>query len=429
MRRTQRTIPVGFTIVELLIALAVTVVVMTLIGKLFSDTARAVSQGAAMSQILAANRAVSDQIERDADAMISPNDGGFLVIINQAIGDWNNDGILAGDTDGNGIVDPRQGETPTPANDPEGVAMFLQQGGEARRLVRSDQLVFIRKAEDLEPLAPSETNAFNNPHHGSYARMWYGHARRTLPTGLDTGDLGVNTTGNLNRVGTNWILGRQAMVLADSVTGADIYANGNNAAYNAPIPAFSGNPGAAYLFMYVGLSDLSNVPLNAITGSSGVLSGNLTDSAYKTAVYNYTFLTQRLRVNPSPQGTGFESWRVGQMHAALAENVSDFVVEFAVDEDKDGNLEIDGSGNITWFSLANPPSQAAYVHNANHVQTATDVRFTFRHDYPANWPYLIRVRYRLHDPQGRFEQWVGDSTTGQAESGQWFEQIIAVKRN
>ncbi|MCX8018585.1 MAG: polysulfide reductase NrfD, partial [Rhodocyclaceae bacterium] len=47
--------------------------------------------------------------------------------------------------------------------------------------------------------------------------------------------------------------------------------------------------------------------------------------------------------------------------------------------------------------------------------------FVWRHDddgknFNSKWPYLIRIRYRLHDPDGRLA-----SGTGTPESGRWFE--------
>ena len=61
----------------------------------------------------------------------------------------------------------------------------------------------------------------------------------------------------------------------------------------------------------------------------------------------------------------------------------------------------------------------------------------------SSWPYLIRIRYRLHDTRGRLESNYrdairdgidndGDGTTDEADeeriSGRWFERIISVPR-
>lgn len=40
------------------------------------------------------------------------------------------------------------------------------------------------------------------------------------------------------------------------------------------------------------------------------------------------------------------------------------------------------------------------------------------------WPYMIRIRYRLHDPDGDFASI--DPASGQRVAGQWFEQIIPI---
>ncbi|MEL7087391.1 MAG: hypothetical protein AAGL98_02940, partial [Planctomycetota bacterium] len=43
------------------------------------------------------------------------------------------------------------------------------------------------------------------------------------------------------------------------------------------------------------------------------------------------------------------------------------------------------------------------------------------------WPYLLRVRYRLHDGDGSFGS--TETVSGQPIAGKWFEQIIAVPLN
>ena len=59
---------------------------------------------------------------------------------------------------------------------------------------------------------------------------------------------------------------------------------------------------------------------------------------YQARASNFIFPSNsnRLRVNPVPDGTSFETWRIAQMHPLLAQNVSDFIVEFAADIVEDG---------------------------------------------------------------------------------------------
>jgi len=404
----------GFTIVELLVAMSITMLMMFLINRLFFDTVNAVGQGMALNHILSDSRTISDQIYDDAEHMVGPSavttqDRGFLVIINQVIPN-------------------------------------VTIKGEANpRNVRSDQLVFIRDAQGLEPLAPGTKNSFSNGSTAPYARVWYGHLRRTLPDGTDSGVLGVNTAGNLNRVGSDWIIGRQALFLAGTsgVAGSNIFANDpvNIARYNAVVVNSGTTLPVASQVMYMGLSDVANKTLTEVIAD--VTTGNYNDKAYA-----HTFGAARLRVNPMPDGTTFESWRIGQMHPYLMEHVSDFVVEFAVDVNKaggsfpEGEPDIHGgTKNLVWYGLDNLPSAADWGTNYNAAFPATypgspylpiganEVRWVFRHDFGPYWPYLIRIRYRLHDPKGKFKEQVYSGGAAQAQSGMWFEQIIKVNRD
>lgn len=401
----------GFTVLELLLATAVTLIMMVLINQLFFNTTQAISRGAALSQVMAGSRAVSEQFEIDFDKMIGPSDGGFLVIINKKY---------------------------------PGVAVKTKDG-EITRDVRSDQIVFIRAAVGLEALTPRAANGFANSAGAAHARVWYGHALRTNPDGTGpAGDLGADP----NRIATNWILGRQALLLAGAgVPPGDVQINGT--LYDDVVSGYTGIPPA--LRLYSGLTDVSDKTLFDITGPGGSLSG-LLNSAYRTQAYQYTFALPdgaapgRLRVNPLPDGTGFESWKIAQMHAFFMENVSDFVVEFAVDIENPINGEPDvhgGTGNLIWRGLGNIPGASLWTNltnfpspprpaesfNSPYEPFTNEVRWTFRHDYAPHWPYLIRIRYRLHNPNGKYETWMGDATSGSAESGQWFEQILKVNRD
>lgn len=416
MTRTTHTVAASpaFTIIELLVALTVTLLVLFLVSRLFFDTAGAVGQGAALSEIIASSRMVSEQLERDAEAMTPPaapgSTGGFLVIINQVISNV-----------------PVRTRT-----DPNALS--------TSRNIRSDQLVFIRDAAGLPPLAPGATNAYANDVPEDYARVWYGHALKTNPDGSDPlGDLGTAP----NDIGTNWTLGRQALLLTNTgpANPSNIYVDG--AFWNSNV---NGTGLATTPQLYQGISDASSWGLDGASGFSVMEhldpDPDLSEGVYQIQAYRYTFSPttneggRRLRVNPIPgvasgaATVSYESWRVGQTHGYLMSNVSDFVVEFAADADKNGAVDVDGNGHLQWYGLGNVPVWgAAYTYNATDQNYGgSEVRFVFRHDYADNWPYLIRVRYRLHDPLGKQEQWAGDSATGGPQSGMWFEQIIRVNR-
>ena len=425
MNRYYRKAESGFTVLELLVATTISVLMLALINQLFSSTTNAVGEGARMGQILAANQAISAQIRRDAEAMVGPSEGGFLLIINKEI-----DGVT--------VLHP----------DPH--------VGTEQRAIRSDQLVFFRRAENLESLTPGTDDSFSNRAPAPYARLWYGHVLRTDPGGTGPFDEGLGV--GPNTIGTNWILGRQALLLAGSMAG-NIYVgdfinsdfalhdsiinNTNNPILNDPL--------------YMGYTDVSSLnltdltgPVTSVPGVTAVFEG-LPEPTYKNAAYRYAFpdtltvLTteKRLRVNPDPD---FTSRQIAQMHPYWMDNVSDFVVEFAMDTEPEvAPDEPDthgGTGNLVWYGVTNPlpfnlnsnhPTLGQrYAYTAKHFPASAlppgEQRFTFRHDYADYWPYLIRIRYRLHDRLGRFQEHTGDTNNGQRESGKWFEQIIAVNR-
>ncbi len=445
------TAPLGFTMAELLVATGVTVLMLFLVNRLFFDTANAVRKGVAISQVVANSRSISDQIEQDARAMTGPSEGGFLVIINRRYTD-----VQVPEY----VIPPLITGDPTlDRPDPQTIT---------QRNVRSDQLVFIRNAEDLEPLTPQSNGSFANGNTATYARVWYGHALRTDPDGTGpSGDLG--TPGGPNDPMQNWwILGRQALLLADSPD----FIQARTAAFNSPIigTGASNDP-----LLYMGLTDVANFPLRQITGSEGavpqpILHDGLDRDTYQDRAYQYAFVEPdgstlgRLRVNPTPNNRTFTSGQVAQMHPYFMEHVSDFVVEFAADlKDNDdpattrddgfpdNEPDIDdvgapwnngagnnGTRNLIWYGLGN---HEANPRGDDHYRTADpanrpldtntlstdEIRWVFRHDTPEHWPYLIRIRYRLHDPNGQIQSHVGDSF-GWPEPGQWFEQILVVNR-
>ncbi len=425
MSNNRHPFAMGFTILELMVAMSITVLMLFLINRLFLDTVNAVSQGAALSQVLPGSRAISDHLVRDAEAMIGPADDGILIIVNQVIGDTDNDGQF----------DPG-----------EGVPCLLPDGTEVNRLVRSDQLIFIRDAARIDPVAPRSADNFASSSNAPYARIWYGHLLRTNQDGSPpSGGLGTDP----NRLCNNWILGRQALFLQDdpSYIGTDdVLPSGAVVGYGTQI-----NP-AIPAELRMGLTDVAwysfNNPLSSnplLVGPTGALfEDSMTYFNYRLRARSLTFYDQRLHVNPHPTGTTFQSAQIAQMHPYLVENVSDFVVEFAIDLDNNGEVDTYGYGGpldpdntIRWYGLNDPPSYPAIneqpKYEINPGMPNPTIWF-FRHDYAPFWPHLIRIRYRLHDRHGRFQgerQYTSDHTDPQwaaHRSGQWFEQIIKVNR-
>jgi len=95
-------------------------------------------------------------------------------------------------------------------------------------------------------------------------------------------------------------------------------------------------------------------------------------------------------------------------------------------------------GTIVDTSTGGVANEAYYIddtsvapYNATPAVAHVDGAFIFRHDDDdaynppttdgSLWPHLIRIRYRLHDPDGVVMQ-------GDGQHGKWFETIIAVNR-
>jgi len=449
----------------LLVAIAITSMMIALIARIFFDTSAAVSRGVQISHIIDSSRVLSDQIERDAQEMLGPNQGGYLIVVGKSYANITVPGKTAG-----GVVVPHPNSNVT-----------------TTRSIRSDQLLFIRTSSTLESQCPKTISTFSaanadlvQPSAASaYARVWYGHLLRTKADGSsDSGArLGDAKNDGLNTIGTGWILGRQAMMMANdqdlSALGiASIYSNDGNGHSDPQGYAYGQSGGeldtsnsvfgyASSRKVYEGVTDITkgglptlkdNKKENGSNGSNGNGNGgrwgaNRKAKKWIVEALSSTFVAERLRVNPAPNVsmlTASNSEQIAQMHPHLMSNVSDFIVEFAGDySPKDNSIDTDVSGNITWYGLG--ATDVLYDSNTNNepdpfyensFSTAeavnADKAYFFRNGKSSrvsstvatttNWPHLIRIRYRLHDARGRY----AESTDG--ASGKWFEQIIKVNR-
>ncbi len=403
----------GFTLVELMVAVFVTGIMILAVARIFATATEAVGKGMALSEILGNSRVIGDQIERDFDQMIGPREGGVLVIVNHTV----NTAIVPDDVDAGDNFD-----------------------------VRSDQVMFIRNRGDAEPMAPGKNDTYSNSSTANYIRAWFGHALRTDVDGSSpTDDLGTSP----NQHAAKWILARQALFL-QSGSGSPIHANGGTV--DADVVGYDGSIGPDKK-LYAGITDVAFYGLTTENASNGAMVGQSEDASadnadlrlwvtqsdgttafsaedYRDRAYDYLFLNQRLLCNPVPASRDFESWQIAQMHPYLAGTVSDFIVEFAGDYDAtDGIDEEESDGSIKWYSEDNMPPATGFnaggqspISDESPTPANADTAFVFRHGPgQTNWPYLIRIRYRLHDARGEIANQDG-------ELGRWFEQIMVVNR-
>jgi len=439
----------AFTILELIVAISITVIMLLLINTLFQATSNGVSMGMSLSDVIGAGRAISDQIERDADLQLSPggSPNGVLVIVCQKY-------------------------TAVP---------YKFRGKEFTRPVRSDQFMFTRSLGNsannfsAAPITPINDTTFSSATKTEMAgveaiRVWYGHVLKTDETGTAASDLG---TPGPNQYANQWALGRHALFLvggtAPTISNYALGAtSGSLLAGNvAPgEPLFKGYTDVAYLsysgdttvapgtFVYSGLGVGMASPNTLWDGDA--------KGAYDSKALAYMFTGgNRLwcnvfpKVNPSNTATWVTAGQIAQMHPLLMDNISDFIVEFAADaidstdlptagsgpDVFDGEPDRNGAGEVIWYGLETNPdtnSEGPPAWNVRNVaglatpvvSTGSGTAYVFRHGAAnaALWPYMIRIRYRIHDTRAQLAGDPSPEPGDTSNAGRWFEQIIKVRR-
>lgn len=464
---------------ELIVVVGILSLLLFLINELFRTTTIAVQRSVQASKSIAANRVIGEQLDEDALAMVGPNadvdatSAGFIVIIQQEL-----DNI--------------------PMPDPNTLATFPI-------TTRSDQIVFIRNASGLRSMTPENADSYISnlgfsPVSGSgnpRALVYYGQAQRTARDGRLVGGAGATFGGasaGLDRVASDFILARQAMLFnpkdlaLTASSGSDVFVSSSPGSYTHAEQVFfnsavngSGGPGPSARWM--GFTDVTVQPYGPVTDDatpsllymladdSGTLNIGTKTAAYRRTIFQND--NQRLRVNPAPDpaATDFESWAIAQTHPILTPNCSEFWIDFAADLNGNGRIDTasptagdtsDTRGPIVWYDffkdgaltwdqtlpgIPNPMldlgSKAMFIFRCEDaLPEGTDPEIgTIKPR--SSWPYLIRIRYRLHDTRGRLVSnngaWAADGIDndydGQVDEfeeekipGVWHEHIIRVPR-
>jgi hypothetical protein len=452
----------GFTLIELTVSLGVAAIMFLMIDRIFYETQRAVTAGIKTGEIMVKAETIGDQLQRDAEIMLGPGASGAnrgCLIITQKL--YTNVPILdANFAPGPGYVAPVSG--------PAG----------RREDIRSDQIAFFvdgGSSTKIPSLTPKDQSTLSAERHFQYGRVWYGHAMVTKPDGnLGNGAFGsVDNAENL--YANRWVLGRQNLLFRDTTytyAGSEVY--GSYTISGSDIkPSTTVNVSQYATPLYQSQSDVCFHDLSTVWDNI---------VSYPTEPLGFTYLDddnrKRLWVNRALTGgqqagaRTFTSSGMSQLHPLLAANISDFIVEFAGDYDGDNAIDTDGN-NIKWYgfwfnnsvelrrdpaapygvSLAYDstqptvfkpptsagqfvtgtatvaaPNEAYYVGSASAAAANADAVFIFRHDDIAagtnKWPYLLRVRYRLHDDNGV----IASSSDAGRTMGKWYEHIIRVPR-
>jgi hypothetical protein len=367
--------------VELLVAISVLTLMMSLAARIFFDAQEGVKRGVQVSQIIAESRSVSQPLAEDMRQMYvfeskyGANTPGLLIIAQQSFGN---------------VRYPIPDE-PDVGPGPNGNDWLAG-------VMRSDQVAFFRDASDLESLTPGTDFRFDSEASARHARIWYGHVSPvTGGASLDPGDVDY-------RLATQMVLGRQALLLVEE-SAATTHPDGTpgNAAPSVD-NRIAATGGGVPANTFEGASDVLN--LNGFTRNSNTYGvyddggidpvaspralfrtptysvasptrdshfGNLAAAdglptlnyANAAAEWLYLLPGQRLQaetaLNNDFSAGIFTADNIARLHAAFAPHVADFAVEFAADwEDEEGDGQPDFTpdrdtvGNIIWYTLINP---------------------------------------------------------------------------
>lgn len=462
--------PAAFTLVELLVAIAIASLLMWLAVYLFNTTQRATRAGLEISTAI--NQAYLTELRmrtdeagilgpdaRDADpytaadfrstpkgSQYQPWKNGMLVIVPGV-----RKGFIPVRNDGGPVSGPNVTTN--------GTTLYRQVN------LRSDQLAFFYDADtggtSATHIGPGlSMRSLTVPGAASpTARIWYGHVRQPMPNESDLAD--------------HWTLGRDALLF-----------NPNLAATPSPtpVPGFA-DPATAVPATGPGKAlqpspdkDLSDYRLDAVMDwLRGQTTASLPDADAARLVTqpqdDKTNYQSQPEVNLTPlenQTLEFNDDVTGP-RLAMASHCSEFIVQFAMDWDCNGWVDTvnhgawgknaagapsmsngDGSGQLAWFppdtDINNggaPAVPGPYVFRVTDGRLRS-IRFGYRQDgknqpytlagdwatevdsghplyygpgakdadgnpYPAHyvipekqcgWPRLVRIRYRLHDPNG-----------------------------
>lgn len=408
----------AFTLLELLLAAAITVVMVLFLHTIFQSVAGTVSLGLATSEIIRSNTDFTRQISADADAMVGPLDGGFLVVLQKEL---------------------------------TGVQLRPQDAANAT--VRADQVAWIRSVSGdppPSPATPASAGSFSQATStATHARIWYGHVLHTDAASTSE----PITPGGPSGRAIDWILGRQLLFLDPAPTSPHIqFTTGATIGYETD-PTAPVNPR-----WYMGLSDVLDADLPGILAA---FNADPLNPLYPQGPYQFTYGARRLWCNPEPPaGAAAAAWRVAQMHPYYIGGVSDLRIDFAGSYDGLGGIGITLlDGQIKWYShfynnptegqpgpkpynsdepttykppLYTPPALSEgfipahdptdtvprAIYQVNPL-THADGAFTFRPG-GLDWPHMLRIRYRVHDPQGQLAD-------RDAAPGKIFERIIKVR--
>lgn len=406
MTRVSKKVRPGFTLMELMVAVALLVGVILAVGMVFQGTSKAVSLSQATTEAFSGVRALQSKIEKDLSGL-DPN--GFLIIRSRA---------------------------------------------DATNTRRFDQIAFLSNGTFRNPTGGNVGGnaTFVDRSVANAARVWYGHlviAADGVST-LDANGTPVSYASQASAVALNalptgqrdqdFVLGRQATLLFpdDGYTGVN---NTITSVANLPILAFQ--------------RDLANDIRRTATIAAGNMPANeqgnnlsITSSRCAAAGYPPTVIMNSIMVSAVNSATGIRSnatyevdnycyrfralpniWSSVEtatavngyfrMHPILLSGVPSFAVEWS-----DGSTNT-ATGALNWYGMVDGAVVPKHGNNVSYTLIEPNpasagggdgyvAQFSF--DSKAQWPKALRFTYRVTDPQDRLA------------GGRTFVQVVALPR-
>lgn len=469
----------GFTLVEMLVAISIAAIMFFLINELFNSTQRAVSQGMAVSDIITNTRSAETMLQRDARFMVGPHDvnrddatGGVLVILQHAIDPASGVQIRRGPR-GNAqtpdrpirsdqlmFIRTRENEYPmtpsnantfTPFND-NGTARYLRvwyghvsrtnadgsnpgnllgQGPErlANDWILGRQALFIGEGGETPPI-----RAIGG---------WVNAQVQNVPGNVNNLYMGTADYARFSMFDPNEPNG--CMVGADTTTGEQagirLAASRNLNGYRTV---------AVENYTFAG----ARLRVNPFPGNDNYESWQIAQM--------HPYFMEHVSDFVVEFAGDYTTGVTGNNAALIPDGELDQHIPFSNGIDSHGRsyAEIE-AGGIKWYThpayANNPnlpatydsrkpltfavPTAATHPFYAPASYNNASAAFVWRHDdhndrpdfggdpnlLVANlnqsswWPYLIRIRYRMHDSRGQIE-------SGDGQHGMWFEHVIRVRR-
>lgn len=429
-RRTAR----GFTLIEILIAVAVLLVILLAVSRIFASVSAVTSLGQVNADIMQEVAAIERQMRQDIDSL-APD--GFFAIVSHRVR--------------NDLHDPSSA-------DPR---LWLDPNRPADEWLRSDQLVFFsNRTQSVQVFARGSGVGINRKPQSNVSRVYWGHGFQ-LPNAISGTDLALNAaqqffppwhratgantqmvntlTGNAvapidgtQPVAPRWLLARQAILLADDGGDPTYFGSLNN-----DLAAAQGNSSISLFDRYI-----RNSRFDASSEQVNVVRNNITQfndpgwpwAAQRASMLQYVFFPRSERESPS---------MFRQDHALTVPTIGSASSEFAVEWSwETGTVNFTNTGPAEslvipsnqqhpWFGMPDVAEDIRGTRTLDQFTTSTSQTYpanieTYqvvqprRHVYTAvfgynrtltPWPASLRITMRLHDvnqrlPEGRTVQFV-----------------------